>query len=333
MPLSMPLSLSLTKPAVIATLAVVLLAGCAALVETRADRREAEWMAQTPPLGQFLEVEGRRIHVFDAGRPSATAPDVVLIHGANGNLRDFTFDLVGRLQSEFRVIAVDRPGQGYSDGLGAADSDPREQARVLRLAMAQLDVRQPIVVGHSYGGAVAMGWALQAEAQTGAVVLLAGATHPWEGGLGGWYRLNATPLGRPARAVVAALAPQDTVSAVMRAVFEPAQVPEGFIDYFGPNLSLRRASQASNTRQVNALLGYTARMQPGYAALSLPIEILHGDADTIVGLEIHSRRMAAEVASANLQVLEGAGHMPQHSHSAEVVAAIRRAANRAGPAR
>lgn len=322
--------MSVSTPIMLSTVAAAGLAGCVAIVDTRADRREAEWTNQTPPLGTLIDVEGHNIHVYDAGHANASAPDLVLIHGANGNLRDFTFDLVGRLNSDFRVIAVDRPGLGWSDSLGETDSDPREQARVLRLALDQLGVDNPIIVGHSYGGAVAMGWALQAPNETSAVVLLAGATHPWPGTLGAWYRLNATPLGRPARATVTAFAPQDMVANVLEEVFEPADVPEGFNAYFGPNLSLRRASQANNTRQVNALLDHVRQMQPGYAALTLPIEILHGDADTIVGLEIHSRRMVEDAPGAVLTVLENAGHMPHHSHPSEVVAAIHRAARRAG---
>ncbi|WP_323036812.1 alpha/beta hydrolase [Pararhodobacter sp.] len=316
-------------PLMISVLAVAGLAGCAALVDTRADRREAGWEAQTPPLGQFIEVEGHRIHVFDAGRPNRSAQDVVLIHGANGNLRDFTFDLVGRLESNYRVIAVDRPGLGYSDSLGEADSDPREQARVLRLALEHLGVRRPIVVGHSYGGSVAMGFALQSEAQTAGVVLLAGATHPWDTALGGWYRLNDTPLGRPARATVAAFAPESMVATVLDSVFSPTPIPEGYVAYFGPNLSIRRDSQANNTRQVNDLLTYVTEMQPAYADLTLPIEILHGDQDTIVGLEIHSRRMAAEAPGAVLTILPDTGHMPHHSHPDAVVDAIDRIARRA----
>lgn len=325
----MPALMPLTKPLMITAIAIVGLAGCAALVDDRVERREAEWVAQTPPLGRIVIVEDHRIHIYDAGAPRPNAPDLVLIHGANGNLRDFTYDLVGRLQSDYRVLVVDRPGLGYSDSFGEADSDPREQARVLRLALAQFGIRRPIVLGHSYGGAVAMGWALQYEEDTAAVVLLAGATYPWPGALGGWYRLNATPLGRPARAMVAAFAPQNMVTTVMNSVFAPAHVPDGFLGYFGTNLSLRRESQANNTRQVNALLAYASEMSFAYSALTLPIEIVHGTADTIVGLDIHSRRMAQEVASAHLTVIEGAGHMPHHSHPDAVVAAIRRAARRA----
>jgi hypothetical protein len=45
---------------------------------------EALW----PPQGRFVEVEGRRVHAVTRGQ----GPDLVLIHGASGNVRDMTFD-------------------------------------------------------------------------------------------------------------------------------------------------------------------------------------------------------------------------------------------------
>ncbi|WP_083194788.1 alpha/beta fold hydrolase [Pararhodobacter sp. CCB-MM2] len=314
----------------IALAALIGLAGCAALVENRADTRETEWETETPPSGQFVEVEGHRIHLMVTGRARGTAPDLVLIHGANGNLRDFTFDLVPRLESRYRIIALDRPGLGYSDSWGEADSDPRLQARVLREAAEQVGLSRPIVLGHSYGGAVATAWALQDQQDTAALVLLAPAIEPWEGDLSFWYNLNTTALGAPARAVVSAFAPESAVDAALVNVFDPAPVPEGYGEHLGVGLSLRRDSQANNNRQVNALLGYVTEMQPHYPELTLPIEILHGDADVTVGLDIHSRRFVGEVPSARLEVLEGAGHMLQHTHLDAVIAALARARRRAG---
>lgn len=316
---------------VTAALTAAGLAGAAGLVSARAGHREAAWMAAHPPKGELVDIEGKPLHLLRAGRPMDEAPAVVLIHGANGNLRDFTFDLIGRLESAFHVIALDRPGLGWSAGWGAADSDPALQARVMRQAVAALGVQRPVVVGHSYGGAVAMAWALQAEAETGAVVLLGGVTHPWDGhNLGRWYALNATPLARPARAMVSAFAPQRMVEATLASIFAPVPVPDGYAAHFGAGLALRRDSQETNTRQVNALLPFVRRMAPRYPALSLPIEALHGTDDTIVGIDIHTRRLERAVPSAHLTALDACGHMPHHSHPEATIAAIRRAARRAG---
>lgn len=113
-------------------------------------------------------------------------------------------------------------------------------------------------------------------------------------------------------------------------LFAPDPVPDGLVAHFGPGLSMRRSSQANNTRQISALREHVTRMQPRYAGLTLPIELVHGDADVTVGLSIHSERLVREVASARLEVIEDGGHMPHHSHPETVVAAIGRAAWRAG---
>lgn len=323
----MPLPLPASALALFA--ALLTLASCAALVDHRADRREAAWEAATPPLGRFVTVEGRRVHLLEAGRPRGTAPDLVLIHGANGNLRDFTVDLVGRLEGGFRILAMDRPGLGHSDSWGDADSDPRFQARVLQAAAAQAGITRPIVLGHSYGGAVAVAWALEAPQDTAALVLLAAAVEPWEVPLGLWYRLNDTPLGGPARALVAAFAPETFVESALAGVFAPDPLPPGYGEGLGAGLALRRSAQEVNNRQVNALLGHVTAMQRDYPGLTLPIEVLHGDADRVVGLEIHARPFSARAPGARLTVLPGTGHMPHHARPDAVVEAVQRAARRA----
>lgn len=309
------------------------LAGCAAYIDARATSREMAWRDAHPPQGRLLPVNGLNVHVLERGRPRGAAPSLVLLHGASGNLNDFTFDLIERLEPDYHILALDRPGLGWSDSLGSADSDPRAQARQLRAAVRQLGVRNPVVLGHSYGGAVAMSWALNAPEDTAALVLLAAPTYPWEGKLGAWYRLNASPLGRPTRNLVASLAPEHLVSGVIAGIFEPQPVPEGYDMHIGAGLSLQRSVLEANTRQVNALNGYLRQMQPLYGTLTLPIEQVHGDLDTTVGLELHSRRLAADLPNAALQVLEGVGHMPHHANPDAVVAAIARAVARAGLSR
>ncbi|MGB2203593.1 MAG: alpha/beta fold hydrolase, partial [Pseudooceanicola atlanticus] len=64
--------------------------------------------------------------------------------------------------------------------------------------------------------------------------------------------------------------------------------------------------------------------------LTLPIEVIHGDADDTVAISIHSEELARNVESAQLTRLPGIGHMPHHAAEAAVVEAIDRAADRAG---
>jgi len=307
-------------------IAVLTLGGCAAAVARRASQREDQAEAAYPPLGRFVTVEGMRVHAVQEG----SGPDVVLLHGASGNLRDFTFDLVGRLSSDFRVTAFDRPGMGWTDDPGEEAASPLFQADILRAAAAEMGVLRPIVVGHSYGGAVAMGWALRAPSATAGVVSLAGATHPWPGGLGPLYPLANTTFGRRALVpAVSALTPDAAVDTFIDRVFAPQVPPDGYADYVGAGLALRRDSFRSNTLQLNALKAHLEVMAPLYPQLRLPLEIVHGDADRTVGLDYHARRLADDVPGARLTVLPGVGHMPHFADPDAVIAAIRRVAERA----
>ena len=107
------LTRSLKSVLSVVLLGTVALAGATAW---QARAREAAAESAYPPAGQFVTVAGRRVHALVRG----TGPDLVLIHGASGSLRDFSFELVDQLARDFRVIALDRPGFGWSDPLPEA---------------------------------------------------------------------------------------------------------------------------------------------------------------------------------------------------------------------
>jgi pimeloyl-ACP methyl ester carboxylesterase len=291
----------------------------------RANAREEQAVATAPAEGAFVTIGGLRVHYVMQG----SGPDLVLLHGASGSLREFTFRLMPELAKSYRVLAFDRPGLGLSDALPANDQGLAAQARHLRAAAAALGVERPILFGHSYGGSVALAWAL--EDPPPALVLASTPSLPWPGGLDPWYRINNS---RPGRAVFVTLAaawvPFTYVRNAIDAVFAPESAPQGYADHIGVAFSARRSVLATNVAQVNALRDQLVAMEPRYPTLTLPIEMVHGDADTIVPLAIHSGPLAARLASAHLTTLKGAGHMPHQTRTDVVIGAIDRAAARAG---
>lgn len=311
-----------------------LLTGCVA--STRTAKLEAAY----PPIGQFVEVTGGRVHYVQKG----SGPHVVLLHGAGGNLRDFTFDMVDRLADDFTVTAFDRPGLGYTDrvpdvpkGVFATDGDsPMAQARMLREAAAKLGITDPVVAGHSFGGIIAMAWAnmgldTSAPENASGVVSFAGVLMPWPGDLGTYYTLNGGPVGGALIIpLISAFAPQSTINETLEGVFAPDAVPDGYVDYFGAPLAVRQVTFRANVRQVNTLRPHVVEMVADYPRLTLPIEILHGTADTTVPMSVHPEELIKIVPTANLTRLEGSGHMPHHADPEAAVAAIHRAADRAG---
>lgn len=316
-----------------AALTIAALAGCGVVVDRQADLREAAAESRYPPTGRMIEVQGRTIHAHIEG----SGPDLILLHGASGNTRDFTFSFIDRLKDDYRVIAFDRPGLGWSER--ASDrygpwnpraESPMEQARLLQAAADELGVKRPLVLGHSYGGAVALAWGLARPDETAGLIVVSGASNPWPGGLGPLYRVIGSSWGGALIApLITAWSPYDRLEDALTGIFAPDPVPPGYARHIGAGLTLRRDSFRANARQVNTLRPHLVEMSKRYPTLPMPVEIVHGTADDTVPLDVHSEPLARQIPGANLTRLDGVGHMPHHAAPDAVEAAIDRAASRA----
>jgi pimeloyl-ACP methyl ester carboxylesterase len=236
------------------------------------------------------------------------------------------------------VILFDRPGMGHTgrpEGHGGAwnnsEETPFEQADLLMKAADLIGVKKPIVLGHSFGGIVALAWGLARPDTTSAIVLVSAVSEPWPGKLGWTYTVNGSTLGGALFVpIVTAFVPQDYISKSVESIFAPQDAPNGYADHIGTGLTLRRESLRANAQHVNALRPHVVEMKRDYGTLKMPIELIHGDADTIVPLTVHAQELIKDLPNGALTVLPGAGHMPQHTHARDVSAAIDRAAVRAG---
>ena len=310
------------------------LAVMVALVHVRAAAREQEAAALFPPVGRIVEIEGTPVHVWTQG----SGPDLILLHGASGSLREYTFDFAERLTDRYRVILMDRPGLGWTGRLpgfegawNTSAESPYEQAALLQKAAEAIGVDKPIVMGHSYGGAVAMAWALSRPDDVSAVVMVSAVSNPWPGRLGWLYHVNGSAVGGALFVpLITAFVSDRTVRRTIREIFEPQHAPQAYLEHIGPDLTLRRFSMRANAQQVLSLRPHVVTMSGRYPRLKMPVEIVHGTADTIVPMDIHSIPLSQQVPGAVLTKLEGIGHMPHHVAPDAVTGAIDRAATRAG---
>lgn len=289
-----------------------------------------------PPIGRRLAVptgDGAppvMTHLIDEGPRRDTA--IVLIHGASGNLRDFAFGLVGALARRHRVIAIDRPGHGHSERPRGPAWRPDLQASVMRRAVESLGVARVVLLGHSLGAASALAWAIAAPDRVAGLVSLAGVSHAWPGRAALRYDIAATPVIGPLAARLAgALATPERIAREIAQVFAPQSPPEGYLDYIGAHLALRPETFRANGLDVAHLKGFLAEQEKRYPNLPMPIEAIHGDADTIVPLSVHAAPLAERAPLGRLTRLAGVGHMPHHSHARPVLDALDRMVGAACP--
>lgn len=286
----------------------------------RASRNEARSESAFPPLGQFVTVDGLRLHYEQFG----DGPDLVLIHGSAGNIRDMTFGLAPALQDRYRVTVFDRPGLGYSQA--GADQSITEQARVLAQASRQIGLKNPVVLGQSYGGSVALAWGLTQPDIISGLILVSAPSMPWSDDAPFIYKANAHPIwGRLTRPLISAWVPASYVASQIEAVFTPQPSPGGYSGHIGAGLTLRRASLQANALQRVTLREEVRALAPKWSKLDLPVYLIHGDADQTVGLHIHALPLSQSLPNAELIVINGVGHMPHQTHMTEVISAIDRA--------
>ncbi|MEX0338602.1 MAG: alpha/beta fold hydrolase [Arenibacterium sp.] len=298
-----------------------------ALTLWRAARNEARAEASHPPEGQLLSVNGYQVHAVVMGE----GPDLVLIHGSSGNTRDMTFSLAPALAERYRVIVIDRPGLGYTERMSESGATLRQQAELLADTARQLGAEKPIVMGQSYGGAVALAWAVYLPDRLSALAPLAAPSNPWTTPLDPFYQVTSSWWGKMfVVPLITAFVSEARVARTIESVFEPQIAPEGYAQHFGPGLTLRRASLRANAMHRANIKGEIIDMHTQYDRVIVPTEILHGTVDTTVGLPIHSALLVNQIDGAVLTPLDGIGHMPQHVAQSDVIAGIDRAAARAG---
>jgi pimeloyl-ACP methyl ester carboxylesterase len=258
-----------------------------------------------PPIGQFVTTEGVAMHYLERG----SGPPIVLIHGSDGVLQDFVMaGLVDRLAADYRVFAFDRPGHGYS---GRPLDEPLTvglNARLIHGAIKALGIEKPIVVGHSYGGAVALQYAVDYPDDAAGLLLLAPGAFSQSPDL-----------------------PPLMVPALNRDAFYPEPTPPAAYLELMRNLGVRPKQFTAYTQEWKAHHQSMTALAQRYGEIRLPVTVIAGAEDRLTPLDDHARPLQRAIPGATLTVLPNTGHEVHDQHPEAVVEAIHSLARAAWP--
>ncbi|WP_409527974.1 alpha/beta fold hydrolase, partial [Rhizobium sp.] len=121
-------------------------------------------------------------------------PPIVFIHGASASLYDPMFSFRAKLQGRAKLLFVDRPGHGGSDAGGEQNILPDGQADAIAILMKKRGIARAIIVGHSFGGAIAASFAIRHPEMVFGLVFLSPAVYPWNGGIAWYYKAASAPI-------------------------------------------------------------------------------------------------------------------------------------------
>jgi pimeloyl-ACP methyl ester carboxylesterase len=308
------------NPALIAFAGAASLLGALAIVNRRVAKKAER---DNPPRGQFLEVDGVRLHYVERGngRP------LVLLHGNGSMIQDFeSSGLIDLAANRFRVIVFDRPGFGHSSRPRNVIWTPEAQADLFRKALDRLSVQRAIVVGHSWGAAVALALATRHPSFVEALVLASGYYFPTVRADAAASSMSATPwIGDAVSLTISPISGRLLWPSMLRKMFGPSPVPDKFAG-FPKELALRPSQLRASAAEATLMIPAAFKSAKTYDQLKMPTIIIAGDEDRLIDINKQSVRLHGEVTHSKLHRIAGAGHMIQQSATVQLMAAIDEAA-------
>jgi pimeloyl-ACP methyl ester carboxylesterase/uncharacterized membrane protein YbhN (UPF0104 family) len=231
--------------------------------------------------------------------------ELVLLHGQPGSPADW-HQVAERLPALLHAVAADRPGYGSSQlpaGGFAAN------ARVVIDDLDKRGIDRAVLVGHSFGGGVALSAASLAPERVEAVVLLASVG---PGCANVWDSVLAAPGTGPLCALVAwKLTPWIARArlAVARRQAGRSLRPEEHVNWqvWGHEDNARGALWRTFLAEQRALLRELDELERALPSIDVPVLVLADPRDTLVPVET-ARRLVQSLPDARLHLINGAGH-------------------------
>lgn len=259
---------------------------------------------QHPPIGQFVTVDGVRLHYVSkgSGRP------VVFIHGNDGMVLDFDLAVLGAAAAKYRAIAFDRPGHGYSQRESDRIATLEVQSRLIHDALQKLGIKRPMIVGHSWGGALALDYALKYPDDTAGIVLLSGVAYKTaDTGPHAQDLIELVPVVGDLLISSFVVTARPWVEQATAQAFWPQTAPRKYVE--GYSALVLRPGQIKAYAQDELTLNDTLTANSShYGEIRVPVVIVTGDLDIIVPPDLHAKPLHEAISNSSMIVIPGAGH-------------------------
>jgi magnesium chelatase accessory protein len=271
---------------------------------------------------RFVLAGGLRWHVQVMG----SGPTLLLLHGAGAATHTWR-DLAPLLAKDFRIVAPDLPGHGFTQTPGSEGLSLNGMVRALAALLAVLEEKPVLAVGHSAGAAVALRLLLDHDGLPGGVVSLNGALQPFPGAAGQIFPALAKLLFLNPVAIQMFAWRAAQSGAVARLIESTGStIDAAGLDLYG---RLMRA-----TGHIDGALGMMANwnlvpLQADLPAVRAPVTLVAAKGDRAVPPAV-ARDAQTRIPGATLIALPNLGHLA-HEEAPEPFAAIIREAAGGAP--
>lgn len=261
-----------------------------------------------PEGGRLVDVGGRRVYIEERGK----GEPVVLVHGFGASSYSWR-KVAPRLAERYRVIALDLSGFGFTDRPEGREAYTRAgQVELIRGVMDALGIERAHLVGHSYGGALSVAFAVAHPDRLIDLALVDSAAPEYT-------ELRRTKIAAFApltRLFVrwVALDPDNVERALESSVANEQVITPEVVAAYYRRLAIEGAGRA--------YWGLTAPSPDppaaiDYGELEGPVLLVWGAEDRLITVA-DARRSAARISRSALVVIEGSGHLPMEERPEEL---------------
>ena len=237
-------------------------------------------------------------------------PPILLLHGFGTSTYTWRH-ITPELARTHRVIAVDLKGFGQSDKPFDERYSVLDQAELIAQLIEDKDLRDLTIVGHSFGGGVALRLALDANTRLGGriarLVLLNSIAYQQQ--IPVFFRLLEVPL--VSQVGVRMVPPEmQTRVALQIAYHDDSKIDPEEVEIYAAPLKTAAGKHAivQSARQI--VPKDIDTLPERFKTIALPTLILWCDHDRIVPLDV-GLKLRRTLPNSTLRLIEGCGHMPQ----------------------
>lgn len=255
---------------------------------------------------KFVNIGGIKIRYVQFGKGA----DILLIHGKPGCLEDWSplFDM----EDQYRITTFDRVGQCLSQSENRLNNIPGN-SKITSSLIEKLGLSDITVIGHSYGGAIALHLAIKKHPKIRDYLLISSHSYPPEWIHPSTYLLVCPVVGNWFAKITNHLV-EPIVEMEIRRAFAPnlRMLPEGFIDFRIPLWSTPKVL-LSLAREEQNIQEDLDQIVKNLSVISKRVVIIHGTDDLLIPIK-RSILLDKTLENSKLVSVNDAGHFLQFSH-------------------
>ncbi len=270
---------------------------------------------------KFVEALDHEVHYVESGDPDSNRL-ILLAHGFGASAFSYR-DVLEPLAKYGHVVAYDRAAFGFTERptswQGVNPYSAQGQLQVIDELIDRFGIgKEVFLVGHSAGGALAAGYALEHQEKLKGLVLYAPAVYG-SGGSPDWlsWVYDIPQLNHLGPLAVSSIATSG-LQLLDRSYNDPSQITDETLAGYTAPLKINGWERAFwEFNKAPRSLGISERLQE----ITIKTLVLTGDNDLVVPTE-NSVRLADELPNADLAIIKATGHLPNEEKPSEFATVI-----------